>query len=78
MSLAKISGPFRDYLTNRRTRHSGRDRLGGRDPESSGSSMTSFAFWVPGFAGTLSGSRLASRFAGLGRDDELLLQATKG
>ncbi len=43
---------------------------GGRDPESSESSMTSFGVWFPAFAGTLSGSRLASRFAGLGRDDE--------
>ena len=42
---------------------------GGRDPESSESSMTSFGVWFPAFAGTLSGSRLASRFTGLGRDD---------
>jgi len=33
--------------------------------------MTSFDVWFPAFAGTLSGSRLASRFAGLGRDDYL-------
>jgi hypothetical protein len=44
---------------------------GGRDPESSESSMTSFGVWFPAFAGTLSGSRLASAAAGLGRDDEL-------
>ena len=44
---------------------------GRRDPESSESSMTSFDVWFPAFAGTLSGSRLASRFAGLGRDDDL-------
>ena len=33
--------------------------------------MTSFGVWFPAFAGTLSGSRLASAAAGLGRDDEL-------
>jgi hypothetical protein len=45
-------------------------RFAGRDPESSESSMTSFGVWFPAFAGTLSGSRLASG-GGLGRDDEL-------
>jgi hypothetical protein len=30
-----------------------------------------FGTWFPAFAGTLSGSRLASAAAGLGRDDEL-------
>ena len=33
--------------------------------------MTSFGVWFPAFAGTLSGSRLASAAGGLGRDDEL-------
>ena len=46
-------------------------RFAGRDPESSESSMTSFDVWFPAFAGTLSGSRLASAGGGLGRDDEL-------
>jgi len=46
-------------------------RFAGRDPESSESSMTSFGFWFPAFAGTLSGSRLASAAGGLGRDDQL-------
>ena len=46
-------------------------RFAGRDPESSEISMTSFGFWFPAFAGTLSGSRLASAAGGLGRDDEL-------
>jgi hypothetical protein len=46
-------------------------RFAGRDPESSESSTTSFGFWFPAFAGTLSGSRLASAAGGLGRDDEL-------
>jgi len=32
--------------------------------------MTSFGVWFPAFAGTLSGSRLASAAGGLGRDDE--------
>jgi hypothetical protein len=45
-------------------------RFAGRDPESSEGSTTSFGVWFPAFAGTLSGSRLASRFAGFGRDDE--------
>ena len=57
---------------------------GGRDPwfdrlttlsevegESSKGSTTSFGVWFPAFAGTLSGSRLASAPGGLGRDDEL-------
>jgi hypothetical protein len=39
--------------------------------ESSEISMTSFDVWFPAFAGTLSGSRLASASGGLGRDDEL-------
>jgi hypothetical protein len=39
--------------------------------ESSECSMTSFGVWFPAFAGTLSGSRLASAADGLGRDDEL-------
>ena len=43
----------------------------GWDPVSSESSMTSFGVWFPAFTGTLSGSRLASAAAGLGRDDEL-------
>jgi hypothetical protein len=46
-------------------------RFAGRDPESSESSITSFDIWFPAFAGTLSGSRLASAAGGLGRDDEL-------
>jgi hypothetical protein len=46
-------------------------RFAVRDPESSESSMTSFGVWFPAFAGTLSGSRLASAAGGLGRDDEL-------
>ena len=46
-------------------------RFAEQDPESSECSMTSFDVWFPAFAGTLSGSRLASRFTGLGRDDEL-------
>jgi hypothetical protein len=46
-------------------------RLAGRDPESSAWPMMSAGFWFPAFAGTLSGSRLAPRSAGLGRDDEL-------
>ena len=58
-------------------------RFAGRDPwfdrlttlsevegESSESSMTSFCVWFPAFAGTLSGSRLASAAGGLGRDDD--------
>jgi hypothetical protein len=44
-------------------------RFAGRDPESSEGSMTSFGVWFPAFAGTLSGSRLASAACGLGRDD---------
>ena len=64
---------------------------GGRDPwfdrlttlsevegESSEISMTSFDVWFPAFAGTLSGSRLAFRFAGLGRDDELRHSLLRG
>ncbi len=47
------------------------ESVAGGYPESSKSSMTPLAVWFPAFAGTLSGSRLASRFAGLGRDDEL-------
>ena len=39
--------------------------------ESSEISMTSFDVWFHAFAGTLSGSRLASHVAGVGRDDEL-------
>jgi len=39
--------------------------------ESSKGSTTSSGVWCLAFAGTLSGSRLASRFAGLGRDDRL-------
>ncbi len=46
-------------------------RFAGRDPESSENSITSFGVWFPAFAGTLSGSRLASAAGGLGRDDEL-------
>jgi hypothetical protein len=46
-------------------------RFAGRDPESSENSITSFDVWFPAFAGTLSGSRLASAAGGLGRDDEL-------
>jgi hypothetical protein len=40
--------------------------------------MMSFGLWFPAFAGTLSGSLLASRFAGLGRNDELLPGPSKG
>ncbi len=40
-------------------------RFAERDPESSESSMTSFGVWFPAFAGTLSGSRLASAPADL-------------
>jgi hypothetical protein len=40
--------------------------------ESSECSMASFGVWLPAFARTLSGSRLASAVGGLGRDDELL------
>jgi len=46
-------------------------RFAEQDPESSESSMASFDVWFPAFAGTLSGSRLASASGGLGRDDEL-------
>jgi hypothetical protein len=46
-------------------------RFAARDPESSDCSMTSFGVWFPAFAGTLSGSRLASAAGGLGRDDEV-------
>jgi len=46
-------------------------RFAEQDPESSEISMTSFDVWFHAFAGTLSGSRLASHVAGVGRDDEL-------
>ncbi len=46
-------------------------RFAGRDPESSENSIKSFGAWFPAFAGTLSGSRLASAAGGLGRDDAL-------
>ena len=49
-----------------------------RDPESSECSMTSFGVWFPAFAGTLSGSRLASAPGGLGRDDELRYSLLRG
>jgi len=49
-----------------------------RDPESSESSITSFGVWFPAFAGTLSGSRLASAVGGLGRDDVLRRSTSKG
>ena len=51
---------------------------GGRDPESSERSITSFGVWFPAFAGTLSGSRLASTAGGLGRDDVLRHSTLKG
>ncbi len=44
-------------------------RFAGRDPESSENSIKSFGAWFPAFAGTLSGSRLASAVGGLGRAD---------
>jgi len=53
-------------------------RLAVRDPESSEGSMTSFGVWFPAFAGTLSGSRLASAASGLGRDDELRRSLLRG
>jgi len=40
--------------------------------------MTSFGVWFPAFAGTLSGSRLASTAAGLGRDDQLRPRLMRG
>jgi len=46
-------------------------RFAERDPESSERSIASFDVWFPAFAGTLSGSRLASAVGGLGRDDVL-------
>ena len=40
--------------------------------------MTSFGVWFPAFAGTLTGSRLASRFARLGRDEDLRHSLLRG
>ena len=53
-------------------------RFAERDPESSECAMTSFDVWFPAFAGTLSGSRLASSPDGLGRDDELRYSLLRG
>jgi hypothetical protein len=47
-------------------------------PESRKPTTTSFGAWFPTFRGTLSGSRLASRFARLGRDDALRHSTSKG
>jgi hypothetical protein len=69
-TTTKTSSPPGNYVTIRRkTVIPDERRFAGRDPESSECSMTSFGVWFPAFAGTLSGSRLASAAGGLGRDD---------